>query len=124
MHGQGWVTFGPSLPDELVDGVSPAAAQGCWWEGLAAMVERFDAEAHAAGRDPATVERHLSLDGAPVFSLSSWDTLQEGVERAAALGFTDVVVHWPRGQGVYAGREALLERMAAELERAARAPGR
>jgi alkanesulfonate monooxygenase SsuD/methylene tetrahydromethanopterin reductase-like flavin-dependent oxidoreductase (luciferase family) len=114
-HGQGWVTFGPSLPDEVVDALSPSAAQERWWDGLAAMVERFGVEARAVGRDPASIERHLSLDGAPVFSLSSWETLQEGVERAAALGFTDVVVHWPRADGVYAGRESVLERMAAEL---------
>jgi alkanesulfonate monooxygenase SsuD/methylene tetrahydromethanopterin reductase-like flavin-dependent oxidoreductase (luciferase family) len=114
-YGQGWVTFGPSLPDEVVDDVAPAAAQELWWDGLAAMVERFGVEASTAGRDPSSIERHLSLDGAPVFSLASWDVLQEGVERAAALGFTDVVVHWPRAEGVYAGREAVLERMAAEL---------
>ncbi|WNB87599.1 LLM class flavin-dependent oxidoreductase [Cellulomonas sp. ATA003] len=114
-HGQAWVTFGPSLPDDAVDGVAPAVAQDRWWDGLAVMVERFRVEAAAAGRDPDAIERHLSLDGAPVFSLSSWDVLQEGVERAVALGFTDVVVHWPRAEGIYAGSEALLERVAAEL---------
>jgi alkanesulfonate monooxygenase SsuD/methylene tetrahydromethanopterin reductase-like flavin-dependent oxidoreductase (luciferase family) len=122
-YGQAWVTFGPSLPDEVLADLSPAAAQETWWQGLATMVERFAVEASAAGRDPAAVERHLSLDGAPVFSLSSWDVLQEGVERAAALGFTDVVVHWPRADGVYAGSEAVLERMAAELD-GLRATGR
>ena len=113
-YGQGWVTFGPSLPDDVVE-ASAAAAQEEWWDGLATMVERFDVEARAVGRDPRAIERHLSLDGAPVFSLSSWETLQEGVERAAGLGFTDVVVHWPRTEGIYAGPEAVLERMAAEL---------
>ncbi len=122
-HGQGWVTFGPSLPDELVEGVPVSVGQEAWWDGLATMVERFEVEAAAAGRDPASIERHLSLDGAPVFSLSSWDTLVEGVERAAGLGFTDVVVHWPRADGTYAGSPALLERMATELP-ALRAAGR
>jgi alkanesulfonate monooxygenase SsuD/methylene tetrahydromethanopterin reductase-like flavin-dependent oxidoreductase (luciferase family) len=115
-YGQAWVTFGPSLPDDVVADASPAAAQALWWQGLEEMVQRFGVEAGAAGRDPATIERHLSLDGAPVFSLSSWDVLQEGVERAGALGFTDVVVHWPRAEGVYAGSEAVLERMATELD--------
>ena len=114
-HGDAWVTFGPSLPDEAVDGAAPAAAQELWWDGLAGMVERFEAEARAVGRDPATMERHLSLDGAPVFSLTSPDVLREGVERAAALGFTDVVVHWPRADGIYAGSRDVLEWMAAEL---------
>jgi alkanesulfonate monooxygenase SsuD/methylene tetrahydromethanopterin reductase-like flavin-dependent oxidoreductase (luciferase family) len=123
LHGDAWVTFGPSLPDDVVDGVSPAAAQERWWDGLATMVERFDVEARAVGRDPATIERHLSLDGAPVFSLSSAQTLREGAERAAALGFTDVVVHWPRAEGIYAGAESVLEGMAADLP-ALRAVGR
>ena len=113
-YGQAWATFGPSLPDEVAD-QPPAVAQEAWWQGLAGMVERFEAEARTAGRDPAAMERHLSLDGAPVFSLSSVDVLQEGVERAAALGFTDVVVHWPRADGVYAGSETVLEAMAADL---------
>ena len=39
----------------------------------------------------------------------------EGVERAAALGFTDVVVHWPRAEGVYAGSESVLEGLASRL---------
>jgi hypothetical protein len=30
------------------------------------------------------------------------------VERAADLGFTDVVVHWPRAEGIYAGSEDVL----------------
>ena len=113
--GQAWVTFGPSLPDEVVAELSPAAAQERWWEGLAGMVHRFTEVARAAGRDPGSIERHLSLDGGPVFSLTSWDVLEESVARAAALGFTDVVVHWPRAEGVYAGSEAVLETMASRL---------
>ncbi|GAA2721861.1 LLM class flavin-dependent oxidoreductase [Cellulomonas aerilata] len=116
-HGQAWVTFGPNLPAEATAELSPAAAQELWWQGLAAMVEQFGVQARAEGRDPASVERHLSLDGAPVFSLTSWDVLQEGVERAASLGFTDVVVHWPRAEGVYAGSETVLDRLAGELDR-------
>ena len=58
---------------------------------------------------------HLSLDGAPVFSLVSIETAVEGIERAAALGFTDVVVHWPRPEGVYAGDVSVLEALAARL---------
>ena len=41
----------------------------------------------------------------------------EGIERAAALGFTDVVVHWPRAEGIYAGDESVLEGLVDQLPR-------
>ena len=114
-HGQGWATYGPSLGPETVDGVGLAGATELWWDGLAALVERFETAADEVGRDPAQVDRYLSLDGAPVFSMASYEVMAEGVERAAALGFTDVVVHWPRSEGVYAGSEAVLEEIAGRL---------
>ena len=117
-HGQGWATYGPVL--EAGDDV--AAAQERWWAGLAELVERFEAAVAAEGRDPATVARYLSLDGAPVFSMNSVDVLTEGVERARALGFTDVVVHWPRAEGIYAGRESVLDDVAARLDDLRRPP--
>ncbi|NMR19713.1 LLM class flavin-dependent oxidoreductase [Cellulomonas fimi] len=115
-HGQGWATFGPSMPDdEGQPRRTVAQAQERWWRGLAEMVEQLEEVAREAGRDPATLERYLNIDGAPVFSLESFAVLEEGVERAAALGFTDVVVHWPRAEGVYAGSEAVLEEAASRL---------
>jgi len=113
-HGQGWATYGPTVDVGGDGGV--AGAQEQWWSGLAAMVERFEAVATATGRAPASVDRYLNIDGAPVYSLGSAQVLAEGVERAAALGFTDVVVHWPRAEGVYAGRESVLEEVAGRLD--------
>ncbi|MCC2335390.1 LLM class flavin-dependent oxidoreductase [Cellulomonas wangsupingiae] len=109
-YGQGWATFGPGTG--VGDGADAAAAQEAWWDGLARMADAFDEAAD--GRD---VGRWLSLDGAPRFSLTSAALAVEGVERAAALGFGDVVVHWPRPSGVYAGDERELERFAAEVPR-------
>jgi len=114
-YGQGWVTFGPTFADEGPEKASIAQAQERWWVGLSEMVEKFDDIVRAAGRDPATIDRYLNLDGAPVFSLESFATLAEGAERAAALGFTDVVVHWPRAEGIYAGSPDVLEEAAARL---------
>ena len=68
-----------------------------------------------AGRDPATLPRYLSLDSAPVFSLRSADFFAEQVARAAALGFTDVITHWPRASSWYAGDEAVLADVATRL---------
>jgi alkanesulfonate monooxygenase SsuD/methylene tetrahydromethanopterin reductase-like flavin-dependent oxidoreductase (luciferase family) len=108
-YGQGWATYGPSLD---LEGSPSAADQERWWVGLAEMVERFDEVAAASGR---TVTRWLSLDGAPVFSLVSVETAVEGIERAAALGFDEVVVHRPRAAGVYAGSRAAYEALGSRL---------
>ncbi|MFD0820394.1 LLM class flavin-dependent oxidoreductase [Micromonospora zhanjiangensis] len=100
-YGQGWVTTGPG-GDDLDQ----------WWRGTADLVARMDAELAAAGRDPADLDRYLLLDSAPVYSLSSVGYFVEAVDRAAALGFTDVLTHWPRRSSWYAGDESVLEEVA------------
>ncbi|WBB82456.1 LLM class flavin-dependent oxidoreductase [Micromonospora sp. WMMD882] len=102
--GQGWVTTGAG-GDDLES----------WWGSVAQASARLDATLDAAGRDPATLDRYLSLDAAPVFSLSSADFFTEAVGRAAALGFTDVVTHWPRLSSWYAGDEHVLAEVAERL---------
>jgi len=113
-YGQGWVTYGAAYATEDAD-ASPAVAMERWWAALERQVAQFDEieRAHRPGDVP--LRRYLSLDGAPVYSLTSAQLAAEGVERAAALGFTDVVVHWPRAEGVYAGSERALEEFAAGL---------
>jgi alkanesulfonate monooxygenase SsuD/methylene tetrahydromethanopterin reductase-like flavin-dependent oxidoreductase (luciferase family) len=102
-HGQGWVTFGKG--GETMDE---------WWTGIAELSAKLD-EAEAAAARATSLDRYLSLDGAPRFSLESADLFTEMVGRAAELGFTDVVTHWPRAEGVYAGSEAVLEEVARRL---------
>jgi alkanesulfonate monooxygenase SsuD/methylene tetrahydromethanopterin reductase-like flavin-dependent oxidoreductase (luciferase family) len=89
--GQGWITTGPQA-DELEE----------WWSGVAELARRYE-----GGGD-----RYLMLDSAPRFSLSSASFFEEQVERAAALGFTDVITHWPRPSSWYAGDEAVLDEVA------------
>jgi alkanesulfonate monooxygenase SsuD/methylene tetrahydromethanopterin reductase-like flavin-dependent oxidoreductase (luciferase family) len=107
-YGQGWVTSGRPAEAEDLDG---------WWRTVAAAAATFDRVLAAAGRDPSSVERHLSLDAAPVFSLTSAEYFAEAAGRAAELGFTDVITHWPRREGWYAGSEAVLDAVAASLSR-------
>ena len=68
---------------------------------------RFREAEAAAGRSG--VRAVLSLDSSPQFSSSSVGVFEEMTGRAAALGFDDVVSHWPRPDGPYAGDEAVLE---------------
>ncbi|SCG79634.1 Luciferase-like monooxygenase [Micromonospora echinaurantiaca] len=102
--GQGWVTTG-SGGDDL----------DSWWDGVGELCARLDKTLAAAGRDPVTLDRYLSLDSAPEFSLRSAQFFADQVERAAALGFTDVVTHWPRASSWYAGDEEVLVDVATRL---------
>lgn len=103
-HASAWVSTGP-------DGLDGDA----WWAGVETLVRRLDDTAHAAGRDPLTIDRHLSLDSGGVYSLSSTAAFEDLVGRAADLGFTDVIAHWPRAEGIYAGSEDVLREVASRL---------
>jgi alkanesulfonate monooxygenase SsuD/methylene tetrahydromethanopterin reductase-like flavin-dependent oxidoreductase (luciferase family) len=102
--GQGWVTTGTKT-DDLEQ----------WWRSVTEAAERFIEALGAAGRDPGSVDRYLSLDAAPVFSLSSAAYFADAVGRAGEAGFTDVSTHWPRPSGSYAGEESVLEAVAADV---------
>lgn len=102
--GGAWITTG-----------KPAEDLDDWWRGVAELSKRFDEILAEEGRDPATVARYLSLDAAPVFSLTSVDTFTDAAGRAGELGFTDVVVHWPRSGEPYRGRETVLEQVVADV---------
>ncbi|WP_199430803.1 LLM class flavin-dependent oxidoreductase [Qaidamihabitans albus] len=101
--GAGWVTTG-----------RPAERQDDWWDSVAELAKTFDEVLERAGRDRADVHRYLSLDAAPVFSLSSTEAFADAAGRAGELGFTDIVVHWPRSGTPYQGREAVLEQVVEE----------
>lgn len=103
-HGQEWVTTGRRCTD--LDE---------WWRSVEELVHRFEDAMTAAGRDPHAVPRHLSLDGAPTYSLSNASTFERRVARAHELGFTDVAVHWPRESEWFVGRPADLEDVAARV---------
>ncbi len=103
-YGAGWVTTGPKV--ETLDQ---------WWTALEGLGGRLDAALAEAGRDPATLERHLNLDSSPQFALSSVGAFEDMVGRAGDLGFTDVITHWPRPNGPYAGAPSILEAVASEV---------
>jgi alkanesulfonate monooxygenase SsuD/methylene tetrahydromethanopterin reductase-like flavin-dependent oxidoreductase (luciferase family) len=105
-HGQGWVTTG-----------TPSDDIAAWWRSVAEAGRRLDDALAEQGRAPSTLDRYLSLDAAPVYSLSSVDAFTDALGRAAELGFTDAVTHWPRAVGPYAGDESTLEKAAAALPR-------
>jgi alkanesulfonate monooxygenase SsuD/methylene tetrahydromethanopterin reductase-like flavin-dependent oxidoreductase (luciferase family) len=98
--GQGWATTG----SEDVTGAS-------WWDVVRTLSHRFGDVLEHAGRDAGDVERYLSLDSGG-YALTSVGAFEDAVGRAAELGFTEVVTHWPRENGVYAGNEDVLDAVA------------
>jgi alkanesulfonate monooxygenase SsuD/methylene tetrahydromethanopterin reductase-like flavin-dependent oxidoreductase (luciferase family) len=103
-YGTGWVTTGPGTED-----------LGEWWSGVAERSDQFDEVLARINRARSTVDRYLFLDASPQYSLSSVEVFRDMVGRARELGFTDVVSHWPRADGVYAGSESVLEQVAADV---------
>jgi len=97
-HGDGWMTTGGAADD-----------LDSWFTSVADLSHRLDDLLE--GRH---LDRYLSLDS-KVYALSSPSAFEDAVGRAAALGFTDVITHWPRSEGVYAGSEAVLEMIATEV---------
>jgi alkanesulfonate monooxygenase SsuD/methylene tetrahydromethanopterin reductase-like flavin-dependent oxidoreductase (luciferase family) len=102
--GDGWVTTG-----------SRAADPGQWWQAVRDSMARFTDALAAAGRATSQVPTYLSLDASGVYALSSPGCFTDAVGRAGELGFTDVITHWPRPAGPYAGHESVLEAAAAQL---------
>jgi alkanesulfonate monooxygenase SsuD/methylene tetrahydromethanopterin reductase-like flavin-dependent oxidoreductase (luciferase family) len=102
--GSGWVTTGR-------DGAEGAQ----WWRAVTELVTRLEDAAAGAGRDPRSIDRYLSLDSGGSYSLQSVGAFEDAAGRAAELGFTDVIAHWPRAEGIYAGSESVLEEVASRL---------
>jgi len=100
-HAAGWVTTG-------ADG----AVGEAWWDAVTALGRRLDDTLAAADREPGTLDRYLSLDSGGAYSLQSVGAFDDAVGRAAELGFTDVISHWPRPDGIYAGSESVLDEVA------------
>jgi alkanesulfonate monooxygenase SsuD/methylene tetrahydromethanopterin reductase-like flavin-dependent oxidoreductase (luciferase family) len=102
--GDGWVTTGDR-----------SGGLDAWWLSVAEAAGRLDEALDAAGRPRDAIGRYLSMDASGVFSLSSPDCFAEMTFRASELGFTDVITHWPRESGSYAGDESVLETVAAQI---------
>jgi hypothetical protein len=74
-----------------------------WFAHLGELVGRLEEAEAAIGRS--RLRRVLSLDSSPQFSLASVGVFEEMSGRAGELGFDDVISHWPRPEGPYAGDE-------------------
>ena len=103
-RGDGWMTYGGS-----------ADTDDAWWALVAALGEKVDAALAAADREPTTLARYLNIDSAPTYTLSSVAAFEDAVGRAADLGFTDVITHWPRSTDPFKGSRVVLDEVVSDV---------
>lgn len=134
-YAAGWVTTGPAAGDW-----AERDAVDQWWGGVADAARRFT-EIEQAARERTTgvradggqsalddavtalagdgqrqpVARYLTLDASGPAALTSVEFLTHQVGRAEELGFTDVIVHWPRPEPPYQSDLKVLEGYLASL---------
>ncbi|ORT57723.1 LLM class flavin-dependent oxidoreductase [Streptomyces sp. CB03238] len=106
-HGQAWVTtgdpklFGTGTPEE-----SRQALRG--------QMDKLGKACADAGRDAAELDKILLTGFTPDRPLESFDAFVDFAGRHAALGFTEIVIHAPIADTMFAADEKLFERIATE----------
>ncbi|HEX4017775.1 MAG TPA: LLM class flavin-dependent oxidoreductase [Frankiaceae bacterium] len=85
-HGSCWVTYGPV---EDVGGDE-------WYAVAEAQAARLDESCRARGREPSDIRRMVLLSLEAEWADGTKARWDDFTARTTALGFTDVVVHWPR----------------------------
>ncbi|MEU5159467.1 LLM class flavin-dependent oxidoreductase [Streptomyces sp. NPDC020875] len=83
--------------------------------GLAAQSAALDAACAAVGRDPASLRRMVVTGAMITRTLDSAESYADACGRFGAVGFTDVVTHWPRPGFPYQGRPEVLDEIAAAV---------
>ena len=106
-YGQGWATDldATSIGDISVD------------DGLRivkARLEKLTAACDAAGRDVTGLDKVLVHGSSPKYPLTSVDAFVDWAGRHTELGLTELVLHWPVPDSVYAGDAAVFEKIATE----------
>jgi alkanesulfonate monooxygenase SsuD/methylene tetrahydromethanopterin reductase-like flavin-dependent oxidoreductase (luciferase family) len=105
--GTGWVTFGnPRSPgDGSVEPVS---------EAVRAQLDGLEAACAEQGRDFDSVDKVVLQGLTAERPLASLDAFVDWAGRYQQLGITDVVVHWPIADSVFATDPDVFERIATE----------
>ena len=103
-RGDGWMPYGGNADTDAE-----------WWDLVGGLGRRVDEALDAAGRESHGFARYLNLDSAPTFSLTSAAAFEDAVGRAADLGFTDVITHWPRTTEPFLGSRDVLDEVVADL---------
>ncbi|MFJ6389138.1 LLM class flavin-dependent oxidoreductase [Streptomyces sp. NPDC091972] len=108
-HGQAWVTTGdPKLYEKGTPEQSVQALRG--------QIDRLSDTCAALGRDVRTLDKILLTGFTPDRSspLDSLDAFVDFAGRHRELGFTELVIHWPIPDSVFAADEKVFEQIAME----------
>ncbi|MEY2397480.1 MAG: hypothetical protein QOJ00_654 [Actinomycetota bacterium] len=104
---QTWVTTGEADFDRALGADEGAAL-------VRKQMDRLDAACVDEGRDPATLNRLALMD----FHLSPcFDDFAAARDAYAAVGVTDLVVHWPRASEPFAGDPDVLRGLSEQAQR-------
>lgn len=107
-YADAWVTMGPTdwsrdyRPDEC-------------FEVVAEQMTRFRQCCAEAGRDPDQVEKIFVSTGWAGDLVASPKACLDVAMQCAYLGITELILHWPRPHGVYAGDPSVLAGIATEV---------
>ncbi|GLW54194.1 luciferase [Kitasatospora phosalacinea] len=106
-HGQGWVTYGdPRGPADVPVEQAP--------EVIARQLGKLAAACEAAGRDVGELEKVLLQGSTAEKPLQSVDAFVDWAGRYRELGITELVVHWPVPDSIFANDLGVFERIATE----------
>ncbi len=106
--GDAWVTCGP------LD-VSRAWTQEEFRSVVRAQLDGLARAAERVGRDLSTMDRIVVSTDLTGELLRSADAFAAHAERYVAIGVSELIIQWPRAEGVYAGDPAVLEDIAAKV---------
>ncbi|MFC0601763.1 LLM class flavin-dependent oxidoreductase [Streptomyces palmae] len=108
-YGQAWVTTGdPKLSREDTPEQSVAA--------IRVQTEKLAAACAETGRDVAELDKILLTGFTPDLGrpLASLDAFVDFAGRHQELGFTEIVIHWPIPDSVFAADQTVFEKIATE----------
>ncbi|MGW4382114.1 LLM class flavin-dependent oxidoreductase [Kitasatospora sp. NPDC004531] len=106
-YGQGWVTYGdPRGPADVPVEQAP--------EVIARQLGKLTSACEAAGRDVGELEKLLLQGSTAEKPLQSLNAFVDWAGRYQELGITELVIHWPVPDSIFATDPDVFERIATE----------
>ncbi|MDN3297754.1 LLM class flavin-dependent oxidoreductase [Streptomyces ficellus] len=106
-HGQAWVTTGDP---KLFESGTPEESR----EAIRGQLEKLAKACADAGRDAGELDKILLTGFTPDRPLESFDAFVDFAGRHFELGFSEIVIHAPIADTVFAADEKVFERIATE----------